>query len=422
MRRSGLVSCLIATVAMAAGPAAAFDEFSEQRSPTHFMLRAKDLTLALKGELELELHDIEGRGGPGHDSPTDTKTLGTRSPFVEIDSLWLALRVGIGPYVGAFSVLEFRPDGAGVQAVWADARWTGPAWLEHHAEAGYHTPIVTVDRRTERYPLVATAFWREPELHLAYEARLRLAPDVHLDLGASLAMMRPLDLAGVQDSRSQAGTINVLGLGPAKTLSGNGPVGGGRLGLDVYGAFLEGFAFAGRLAAEGGTDVLRSAFPNYRHLDGYLEGDAYGDFVWAGGRAGYRGHGVHAWVEGIWARADLLDRWGAYAQASWRIPLPVAGGWLPAIEPLVRVETLRIVDGADVQASGHALRSTAPANAASWDHDALTLALIAEVYRDLFRVRVEYSFLREHNGVPGLGVGDVPFRNDELVVQLELRF
>ena len=400
----------------------AFDEFSDQHSPTHFMLRAKDLTLILKGELELELHDIEGRGGPGHDSPTDQKTLGTRSPFVEIDSLWLALRVGIGSHIGVFSVLEFRPDGAGVGAVWADARWNGPGWLEHHAEAGYHTPIVKVDRRTERYPLIATAFWREPELHLAYEARMRLAQRVHLDLGASLAMMRPLALAGVQDSRSQAGTINILGLGSAETMSGNGPVGGGRLALDVYGAFVEGFGFVGRMAAEGGTDVLRSAFPNYRHLDGYYEGNAFGDFFWAGGRVGFHGYGVHAWVEGIYSREDLLDRWGAYAQASWRIPLPIAGGWLPALEPLVRVETFRIIGGAEVQASGHALRSNAPANAASWDHDALTVALISEVYRDLFKIRVEYSFLREHNGVPGLDVGDAPVRNDELVVQLELRF
>ncbi len=420
MGRKLLTIC--AVLAVAASPALAFDEFSDQHSPTHFMLRAKDLTLILKGELELELHDLEGRGGPGHDSPTDQKTLGTRSPFVEIDSLWLALRVGIGDSIGVFSVLEFRPDGAGVGAVWADARWTGPGWLEHHAEAGYHTPIVTMDRRTERYPLIATAFWREPELHLAYEARMRLAPRVHLDLGASIAMMRPLALAGIQDSRSQAGTINVLGLGAAETLSGNGPVGGGRLGLDVYGAFLEGFGFVGRLAAEGGTDVLRSALPNYRHLDAYHEGDAFGDFFWAGGRVGYHGHGVHAWVEGIYARQDLLERWGAYAQASWRIPLPVGGGWLPAVEPLVRVETFRVIGGGDVQNSGHALRSTAPANAASWDHDALTLALITEVYRDLFRIRVEYSFLREHNGVPGLEVGDAQIRNDELVVQLELRF
>ena len=421
MQRSILVLCVV-MVGLLSAPAAAFDEFSDQRVPTHFMLRAKDLTLILKGELELELHDIAGRGGPGHDSPTDRKTLGTRSPFVEIDSLWLALRVGIGETVGVFSILEFRPDGAGVGAVWVDARWTGPGWLEHHGEAGYHTPIVTVDRRTERYPLIGTAFWREPELHLAYEARMTLARRVHLDLGGSLAMMRPLDLAGVLDSRSQAGTINVLGQGPAATLSGNGVVGGGRLALEVHGAFLEGFGFLGRLAAEGGTDVLRSALPNYRSLDGYREGDAFGDFFWAGGRLGYHGYGVHAWVEGIVSREDLLDRWGAYAQASWRIPLPMPGGWLPGIEPLVRVETFRIIGGADVQASGHALRSTAPANAASWDYDGLTLALITEVYRELFRIRVEYSFLREHNGVPGLGVGDAPFRNDELVVQLELRF
>jgi len=333
VRGSVFLLCLVVMAGSMAGPAGAFDEFSDQTSPTHFMLRAKDLTLILKGELELELHDIEGRGGPGHDSPTDTKTLGTRSPFVEIDSLWLALRVGIGQHLGVFSVLEFRPDGAGVGAVWADARFTAPGWFEHHVEAGYHTPIVKVDRRTELYPLIATAFWREPELHLAYEARLRLAPRIHLDLGTSLAMMRPLALAGVQDSRSQAGTINVLGLGPADTMSGNGPVGGGRLALDIYGAFIEGFGFVGRLAAEGGTDVLRSALPNYRYLDGYHEGNAYGDFFWAGGRMGYHGHGVHAWVEGLYSRQDLLDRWGPTRRRHGGSPCRCPGAGCPGSSP-----------------------------------------------------------------------------------------
>ncbi|MBM4370380.1 MAG: hypothetical protein FJ098_01915 [Deltaproteobacteria bacterium] len=402
-------------------PAEAWDEFSDARTPPRFVLRAGTLSLTFKGELEVELHDVDGRGGPGHDSPTDTKTLGTRSPFVELDSFWVALRLGIGEHVGIFSFMDFRPEGSRLGAAWLDLDIVGPSWLRHHLEAGYNSPFVAMDRRTERYPLQATAWWREPELHLVYEARFTLLTRLHLDAGVSLAMMRPLTLAGVQDSTAHPGTINILGLGPARPFSGNGPVGGARLGLDAWGARVEVFGVLGRMAAEGGTDVLRSAFPNYRFLPGDRGSDRHGAFAWAGGRAGYEDHGVRVLLEGILAREDLLTRWGACAQASYEIALPGWQGWLPALEPLLRVETLRILDG-DRPRDGHALRSPALANAASWDYDVLTVALIARVYRDLVRLRVEYSFIREHNGVPALEVAGEPFRNDELLVQAEVRF
>jgi hypothetical protein len=400
----------------------AFDEFGPQHSPSNFVIPgANGTTLTLMGELEFEVHDIEGEGGPGKDSPTDTKTLGTRSPFVEIDSFWLALRLGLGPRVGLFSVLEFRPDGARVAEAWADYQGQGPGWLQHHVEAGYHTPFVKVDRRTERYPLIGTAFWRESELHLSWEARASLTRRCFLEGGLAVAMMRPLELAGVQESTSLKGTINILGLGPARTFSGNGPVYGGRLRASAFGAFAEAFGFLGQLAAEAGTDVLRSALPNYRYLEGGASPD-HGDFHWYGARVGYDGFGVHALLEGIASREALLERFGAYGQLSYELPLPGWQGWLRSVEPLVRLETLRVRDADRVLDNGLALRSTAPINAASWDYDILTLALTTRLYQDLVRLRAEYYFIRERNGVAALGLADKPFRNDEFLLQLELRF
>lgn len=409
-------------VLLAAGPAAAFDEFADQYTPRHFMLGDETLSLTIKGELELEYHDIEGPGGPGHDSPTDTKTLGTRSPFVELDSFWLALRLGMGELVGLYSILDFSPTGARLGAVFADFRVQAPGWWSHHLEAGYHTPFVKIDRRTERYPLIASAYWREPELHLVYEGRVALARRTALELGLSLAMMRPLTATGVQDSTQQAGTINILSFGPARTFSGNGPVVGARLQFATHGVVADAFGFMGQMAAEGGTDVLRSTLPNYRYLAGGSEGSRYGDLLWGGARLSYHGVGIHAIVEVIAAQEDLLRRYGGYAQFSYEIPLPIQSGWLPAIEPLVRVETLRIQDSTEPLDNGQALRSSAPINAVSWDYDVLTLALIARVYRDWVRVRAEYAFIQEHNGVPKLGQPDAPFANNELLLQLELRF
>ena len=413
-----------ASFALPVRPASAsFDEFAEGYSPTNVEIAARWVVLTLKGEVELELHDLEGEGGPGYDSPTDTRTIGTRSPFVEIDSFWLAVRVGFGEGLGAYSVLEFTTDDARVGAVWFDFRATAPGWLEHHAEVGYHTPIVTIDRRSERYPLIGTSYWRQPEVHAAYEAVFTLAERVRLEVGLSLAMMRPLDLAGVQESTHQRGTINVLTYGASRVFSGNGPVGGGRLRLEAWGAFVEGFGFVGKLASEAGTDMLRSGFSNYRDLDGHpADGDGPRDFWWVGGRVGYADHGVFALAEGIYSREGLLRRWGVYGQLSYRIRLREEPSWFHALEPLVRYEVYRIVGSTEVQESGRALRSTAPINAVSWDWDILTLSLTAQVYRDILRIRLEYYFIWEHNGVSALDIAGESFRNDELLVQIELRF
>ncbi len=417
-----LIALAAAALCLESSSALAFDEFSDGYSPSNFVVRTDHLTLTWKGELEVEFHDIEGEGGPGHDSPTDTKTLGTRSPFVELDSFWLAIRLGMGEHVGFFSFLDFRTDGARLGAAWADFQMTGPTWLHHHMEAGYHTPFVKVDRRTERYPLIGTAYWREPELHLTYEARVDLARRTALEAGLTLAMMRPFAPTGIQESTTEAGTINILGLGSARTFSGNGPVGGTRLAIESFGVRLEAFGFMGQMAAEGGTDVLRSALPNYRYLDGGGETDRYGDFRLAGARIGYHDYHVHLLAEAIVAQEDLLTRYGGYAQLSYAIPLPTPGGWLQSLEPLVRVETFRIQDSTELQSNGQALRSPANINAVSWDYDILTLALISRLYRDLVRLRIEYYFIRERNGVAALDLADVPFANNELLLQLELRF
>jgi len=416
-----LPSLFILSLALPASALASFDEFSDERAPTHLELRAPRLTLQIKGELELGLHDIEGSGGPGLDSPTDTRTLGTRSPIVEIDTFWLALRFGLGEGLGVFSVLDFTSGGE-VRSVWLDYRFAAPTSLHHHLQLGYQQPIVAVDRRSERYPLIATSYWRESELHLAYEVAFKPSEHLRLEAGASVAMMRPLDFVGVQQSHSQTGTINILSLGSSQPFSGNGPVGGGRLKLGLYGGFVEAFGFVGELAAQSGTDMLRSGFPSYRDLPGYsTETAGEGRFWWTGGRVGYQGHGVFALAEAVTSREDLLRRFGAYGQLSYRLRLSEERDWLCAVEPLVRYELYRVLESTTVF-NGRTLRSPAVINAVSWDWDVLTLALSVEAYRDLFWLRVEYYRIGEANGVPALDIADEPFRNDELLVQAVFRF
>jgi hypothetical protein len=407
------------------GAWAAFDEFSDAVAPKYFTWPAGDLSLTVKGEVELELHDLEGQGGPGYDSPTDTRTIGTRSPFVEIDLFSLALRLGFPGQLAMNAVLEFSQRSAAVGAVWLEGRIAWPGWLEHHLEAGYHTPFVKVDRRSERYPLIGTIYWREPELHLAYEARLFPGKRWGLTLGLSLAMMRPLFFAPVQESTTQKGTIQILAYGPARVFSGNAPLGGGKVGLELFGAQVLVFGFMGRLAAEAGTDELRNNFSNYQDLPGYHpedSGQQNTTFSWYGGRAGYEAHGLHLWGEVIASRESLLRRFGVYGQLSYEIPLREADRLFHTLEPLMRLEMYRLRDTTRVTASGRALRSPAPSQALTWDFSILTAALITRIYRQMICLRLEYYWIDEANGVPALGIADEPLANNEFLAQLEFRF
>jgi len=388
-----------------------------------FRLVADDLTLTLEAEAELEIHDLQGRGGPGHDSPTDRRTLGTRSPFAELDSLSFALGLWLSERARAHALVVLDTRGAEVGGLWLDASVDGPSWLRHDAQLGLYPPIVYRDRRTERYPLIATVTWREPEMHVVYGVTAGADPERAASLLLSLAMMRPITFASVADSRIVRGTINVIAYGPARPFSGNAPVGGGRLRLTWAGAFAEAFGFVGTLGSEAGTDALRSTLTRFQDLPGYnAEEPERQDrsFGWAGGRVGYERHGLHAWAEVIALRESLLRRYGGYVQASYVLQLREPGTWFHRFEPLVRYEMLRIVDSASVQPSGRALRSPAPSEAPTWDFDALTIALRAHVYRDVVRVRAEYAWIMEHNGVLALGVANAPVRNNELLLQLEI--
>ncbi len=423
LRRHHLFALTILLSALAPrGASAAFDEFSDGFSPKHFELRAQYLTLVLKGEVELELHDLEGRGGPGYDSVTDTRTLGTRSPFVEIDTFWLAPRLVFENGMAVYSILEFTPRGAGVTAVWFDGRHRWPQALEHHVEVGFHTPFVKIDRRTERYPLIGSAYWRQPEIHIVYEGLYEIDEDISVELGLSAALMRPIAFFPVQDGNSHRGSINVVGYGAARPFSGNAPVWGAKLQLQAYGVSATGFAYLGRLASEAGTDELRNNFGNYGALEGGPDADLDRTFYWYGGRIAYDAHGAHFVAELINSQESLLRRWGAYIQASYEMNYLPLGTLLHTIEPVVRYEVYRIRGAGESNAEGVALRSPAPSQAVTWDYEIVTAGLVLMVYRDLVRARVEYAWVREKNGVPSLGIADEPLKNDELLVQLELRF
>ena len=98
MRNACLLAAVLFSLPPVPTPAHAYDAFSDQRSAPHFALKSKDGSkLVFKGWLGLSMRDLEGRGGIGHDSITDTATIGTMMPRAPMSTaFWMSPSVASG--------------------------------------------------------------------------------------------------------------------------------------------------------------------------------------------------------------------------------------------------------------------------------------------------------------------------------------
>ncbi len=404
--------------------AQAFDAFSDSRVPAHFLVRGSDgLRLGLKGLVELSWRDIEGRGGVGYDSLTDTVTLGTRSGHANVDGLRLAFRVETPEELAFYSAFAFDEYGARAEGAWFDHRVRLGRGMALHTEAGLHTPFVAVDDNTSRSPIAARIYWGTPEMHIC--TVLSGEGSLNWWAGLSLAMMRPLDAAPINDGSERQGTVAVLGYGPATTFAGNQPVFGARAGLQIGPVTLEGFGYAGELSALRGTDELRNRLAHFALLPGYNSVDPRAQdrtFWWGGGRFELRLGGLEARLEWLESQESLLRRHTAYAQLGYVWALRPNARWLRTLELRVRAERYQIRAASDPLTPDVSLRVVDPSQALTWDYQLATVAISSRLYRDLLHAHIEFSFIKERNGAPLLGIADQPIDNNETTIQLELRF
>jgi hypothetical protein len=419
------ISLLLLFIIISPVPLMAFDDFSELRVPTRFSVTSADgLRLVLKGQSEVSWRDIEGAGGEGHDSTSDTVTLGTRSGHADVDGLRIAFRLESPEDLAFYSAFLFDHRGARAEGAWLDHRWDLGSRLTLHSEAGLHTPIVAIDDRTSRAPLTARIYWGQPEMHMS--SRLSGGSgDLRWWVAGSVAVMRPLDAEEVNDASRPKGTISVLSYGPAETFSGNQPVYGSSIGLG-YGAIqLEGFGYRGTLSATRGIDELRNRIANFTLLPGYDASNPRkqdSDFWWGGGRVNLAAFGFEARLEWIESRESLLRRSAAYVQLGYVWSRGLAKTWMRTLELRLRGERYKVRDaGAPLNATS-ALRVVDPSQALTWDYDVATVSLCSLIYRDLVRLYLEHSLIAEKNGSSALGLANTPVRNNETTLQFELRF
>lgn len=417
---SALRPALLLAALLLALPATAraYDAFADSRTPARFALTGPDdLRLVIKGNARFGLYDLQGDGGAGRDSTTDTATLGTRSAYAALDRARLAFRLETPSPVAFYSALRFEATQSYVEGAWVDLRHRVDRWAVH-GELGLHTPIVATDRLTYRKPLAERIYWDGPEMHAAATVS-RALDGGSLWLGASVAMMRPLGLTPVNDASNRGGTLAVLYSKQNRAFSGNQPVYGLTLGASLLDDALAAqlWGYLGELSREAGTDELGNTIPYYapRERRAALHDDT--TYWWAGGRLDATPGPIEVRLEAITSRESALSRWTAYLQMGYAI----TGGaiWFARITPRLRLETYRIIDGAR-------LRVEAPGKGLTWDWDIATAAVEALIYRDVIRLHLEYSRIgeiREGDGDPPLtALADDGYDNDELTAQIELRF
>ncbi len=402
------------------GNAFAFDEFDTVHAPARFTLNYNDLTFEIKGRARLGFHDLQGKGGPEYDSPTDTATIGTRSPFVELDSFELAFRLNWREFFWINANVAFLTDNTSLSAIYFEYYQLLESWYSHGAEVGYQNSIAATDRHTVRYPLIATEYWKNPEYHAVYGAHFDVSPETSVSLYASISMTRPLKSEPIHGSATYAGSLKTLSYGSAKAFSGNSVAGTGLIRLKTHGLVAEGFGYVGRISTKYGLNTLLSDYPYYRSLPGYEDTETEATSWWAGGRIGYDGYGIHVLAEAIASREQLIERTGMYLQASYTHKWAI--DYFNTFEFLVRYERTWLFNAGDKLDEMHTFRTPEVNNAISWDHQIVTMAARINLIRDILILRCEYSFFLEKNGMKKLGIKDEPYDDNELLIQLEARY
>ena len=398
----------------------AFDEFDTAYAPQRFTLKLRDFTLEIKGRARLGLHDLEGDGGPEYDSPTDTATIGTRSPFVELDSFDLALRLNWMETLWLNTNISFLTDTTALSAIYFEYRGEIDDMVSHGAEVGYLSSVVATDRHTVRYPLIAAAYWKNPEYHAAYGVKVDFTEDTNLSTYVSAAFMRPLTTEPIHGSPTYAGSYKTLAYGSAKPYSGNSAAGTLLVRLQTYGFAVEGFGNIGKITTKKGIETLISDYPYYRALPDFDASQNSALAWWAGGRLSYNGYGVHVMAEAIASQEQLIHRVGTYAQAGYSFDRD--SDYFNHFELLVRYDALWTLDSTKTNDNGISLRTPDTNNAISWDHQIVTLAGKMHLIDDILALRLEYSFFLEKNDVPACNLANRSIDDNELLLQIEARY
>jgi hypothetical protein len=247
------------------------------------------------------------------------------------------------------------------------------------------------DIKTERYPLAATAFWRQEETGIFLKSRF------YSPFYLNLSYCNGLELDDKKTGEDNS--YKIIGVDKRnKDFSDQMELGLG-LGADLYsGKFgmldVLGFYFSGDLS-DADIAFLNKKVSGYNSTESALY--RYGINL------DYSIEEFNLFLQFIRAEDGALNRYAWYIQPSCKFNLPWDWRYFNSHTLLVRYGRLHLMDIDEV--FGDPL---------TWDRDELTLAFIPEIYKNI-KLKAEYTINTEETG-------NGKIDNNEFLIQLELGF
>ena len=376
--------------------------------------------IEVSGEAEIELVDVEGKGGAQYED-NFVKKIETRSPYAQIDKTVLKFKLLYTKNLTYNFSLRFDDDGA-----YADKHYLKYKKKNTQLEFGKNRPLIALKRNTEGYPLIGTAYWKGREYHLDLEHKISFSI-----LGASVALKRPIGYDDAAEDRS----FRMMVYDDTEKIDGQTIEYGLRSQISVSNLKLQSWYYFGKLIDdEDWKKRLHYDFDYYAEIepDTILSENANINHFWLGGRAELSLLGSLLRAEYIYSKDGYLPRDGFYFEWSHSFDTPV----LPnKIFLLGRYGELRIDANRTAFPLAWAEDNNLPVlkDPQTWDRKMTSLAFAYEI-TPFAKIKAEYYILDEitgdtkiyAEGDPDDDFDDRPFQpsvdDNQLLLQLELNF
>ena len=260
--------------------------------------------IEVSGEVEVELIDVEGKGGAQYRDEFIQK-VDYRSPFVEIDKTVLDFKLLYTKNLTYNFSLRFDDDGA-----YADKHFLKYKKDNSVLEFGKNRPLIALKRNTEGYPLIGTAYWKGRQYHLDYEKRFS-----SFSFGTSIALKRLIGYDAAAEDKS----FEMMVYDDTKKIDGQTLEFGFRAESSFEPFKIQGWYYFGKLVDDEEWKArLHYDFDYYARIedDQVLSNDAYVGHFWFGGRAEFSLSNVLTRAEYIFSEDGFLPRHGYYVETS----------------------------------------------------------------------------------------------------------
>ena len=377
--------------------------------------------IEVSGEVEVELIDVEGKGGAQYRDEFIQK-VDYRSPFVEIDKTVLDFKLLYTKNLTYNFSLRFDDDGA-----YADKHFLKYKKDNSVLEFGKNRPLIALKRNTEGYPLIGTAYWKGRQYHLDYEKRFS-----SFSFGTSIALKRLIGYDAAAEDKS----FEMMVYDDTKKIDGQTLEFGFRAESSFEPFKIQGWYYFGKLVDDEEWKArLHYDFDYYARIedDQVLSNDAYVGHFWFGGRAEFSLSNVLTRAEYIFSEDGFLPRHGYYLETSTKVNLfSLENIFLLVRIGELKIDPMRLTNSVlnpyrnsksydksllDVEENNDKRFYPLLKDPQTWDRRLLTLALGYDI-TSYAKLRFEYYILNEEtNDATQPSVDD-----DQMLIQLKFNF